>query len=331
MMSFFQQELIEVKPGEKKWAEWELGSLASGMSVRIPYCVINGAKEGPYLYVQAACHGEEINGLEALRRVLKELDPRDVKGKMVVVPVANVLAFQQGETNTPFDDENMNRVWPGKPGGNISERMAWVIWEGAIQKADYLVDLHTGYSTMATHTVFMEDDEECLELAKAFGAPILLMEEVDEEWEQQGFSGKLRVVATREGIPAICPELGGRGKFEEERIQQGSKGLLNVLRYLDMLPGKVELPEKQLIVRNHLTRVYVDIGGIFVRQVDRGEMVEEGDKLGDIFSLRGFGRLCEVKAPHKGCVVSYTQNPIVNPGSSVGMVGRVLEEDQELL
>jgi predicted deacylase len=322
---------VETKPGEQTWSVLKAGKLASGTAVEIPVAVINGAEPGPCIYVQAACHGVEINGVEALRRLLEELQAAELKGTLIVVPAANILAFQQGTTNTPFDDENMNRVWPGKPDGNISSRMAHVLWENAIKHADYVVDLHTGYSTMATHTVFMEGRPECLELARVFGARILLMEEQDEEWEQEGFQGKLRNTATNAGIPAICPELGGRARFEEERIVEGLNGLRNTLKHFNMIEGEALIPQNQLIVRNHLTKVTTDVAGIFISRVEFGQVLDEGELLGEIYGLNGLKKLDEIEAPHRGCVISHTENPIVNTGSSLAMFGRVVEEDQQLL
>jgi len=309
--------------GEKRFGSIEAGTLATGTPIEVPVCVVNGgAGDGPRLYVQALCHGSEINGLEALRRVLVALDPAQMRGILVAVPVANTVAFMHKERRTSFDNEDMNRVWPGKPDGALSARMAHAIWNGAILGADYLVDLHTGSSTMLTHSVFGEGDDASEQLARVFGTEYLLMEEHDEEWRQARFAGKLRNVAVEAGIPSITPELGGNAKFEEARIREGEAGVRNVMIHLGMIDGEITRPARQVIVRNHLTRVTVSHGGIFLRAVQPGDEVSVGTPLGTIISARDFSELETVRSPLDGIVLSHVENPILNTGDSCAMLGK---------
>jgi predicted deacylase len=298
------------------------GVLADSSPVEIPVTLINGAQPGRRLFIEAAVHGVEVNPMESLRRVIVGLDPNEVSGQIVAVNVANVLAFRQHDRRTPFDREDMNRVWPGRADGTLSERMAHVIYSQAVTGSDLVIDLHTGYSTMVTHTVFGEGDARSEELARCFGTEYLLMEERDEDWQRARFSGKLRNVAAAEGIPAITPELGGFSKFEGHQIQAGVMGITNVLVRYGFIRGDVIAPSRQIIIRNHLTRVTAGRGGVFVSTVRPGQEVWETQELGYIYSPRDFEIVETVRAPFDSVVVFHAENPIVNTGDTVVNLGK---------
>ena len=131
-------------PGEKRFGSLPIGDLADGTPIEIPVVVVNGAREGKRLFVQAGVHGKEINPIEVMRRVVTGLDPAALSGVLVGVIIANPLSFEARDRRAPYDLEDMNRVWPGKPDGAISQRMAYAIYEGGVRGSDALVDLHTG-------------------------------------------------------------------------------------------------------------------------------------------------------------------------------------------
>lgn len=310
------------RPGERAFGALEVGSLADGSQIEIPVVVINGAQPGKRLYIQAAVHGIEVNPLESLRRVLLDLDPAEVSGQIVAVPVANVIGFRMRDRRTLVDGEDMNRVWPGRPDGSISERMAHVIYTQAVAGADLLIDLHTGYSTMVPHTVFGEGDARSEELARSFGTEFLVMEERDDEWERSRFSGKLRNVAVADGIPAITPELGGFSRFEGASIQAGVMGITNVLVRYGFIRGDVIGPGRQVVIRNHLTRLTATRGGVFVATARPGQQVWETQELGYIYSPATFEIIETVRAPFDSIVVFHAENPVVNSGDTVVNLGR---------
>lgn len=310
------------KQGERAFGVIEAGTLADGAPVEIPVVIINGGSTGKRLFVGAAVHGVEVNPMEALRRVVLEIDPAAVTGQIVAVIVTNILAFRHHTRRTPFDNEDMNRVWPGNPAGTISERMAHAVYEQAVKGSDMLIDLHTGYSTMVTHTVFGEGDAASEELARVFGTEYLLMEEQDEEWRQSRFAGKLRNVAAAEGIPAITPELGGFSRFEGNQIQSGVLGLWNVLGHYGFYRCDVVRPGRQVLIRNHLTRVLANHGGVFVPTVRPGNDVWETQELGFIYSPRDFSVVETVRAPFDAIVVFHAEDPVVNTGDTVFNLGK---------
>ncbi len=319
---------VSAKAGEIARGVLPVGSFADGSQLEIPFILVNGAGEGPTVYVEAACHGSEINGLEVIRRLVTgELSPGTLKGRFIFVPVANVVAFTHRQGHTPFDNENMNRVWPGKADGRMSERMAYALWENAIKQADYLIDLHTGNSTLVTHVVFMGGEEGSREIAEAFGVEVLLQEEKDPDWQRSRFAGKLRNSADGAGIPAICPELGGNSKFEAVRIEQGLQGVLNVAKHLGMLPGSPILPKKQWVVsQGHLTQVKVSLGGAALFEVTGGDIVKAGDLICRVYSIRDFAFVEEVRAPMEGMIIMVAENPVLHTGDMAAMMGKVVGE-----
>jgi predicted deacylase len=305
------------------------GNLASGTPIEVSYTIVCGPVRGPVLYVEAACHGSEINGLEVIKRlVTEEIDPGAVAGAIIFVPVTNVMAFDHRALETPFesyDNRNMNRVWPGKADAGTTERLARAIWDGLIVDADYVIDLHTGNSTLVPHVVYMAGRPESRGLAEAFGLEFLVQEEVNPLWKEKSFANKLRNAADDAGKPAICPELGGNLRFEEHNIRKGVQGVLNAARHLGMLPGKPVLPSAYTVVQQaHLTAVRVSRGGALSLKIKPGERVSRGQVIAAVWSPRDFATLEEVLSPIDGVVLMLADNPIVHSGEFLAMMGRVL-------
>lgn len=295
-----------------------------------------GDGDGPTLYTQAAQHGREINGSEVLRRLHEELRGREdeFSGTLVSVPVADPITFDRVSYTAPeaLDsvNANMNRCWPGDPDGSLHERMAASLWEYA-GEADAIVDLHTGGREMLTHTVYLKGDETCRDLAEAFGTDLLLAEaagdDADVEWSERNFGGKLRVAATREGIPSVTPELAHNKELVEDAIQAGVEGMLGVLRHLDMLDGGVE-DREFTTAKNHLGRVKAADSGIFHvdGDIELGDHVEPGDYVGELYDPTTFETLQEVTVDREGVVYSLEKEATVTAGSTLIGVALLLDE-----
>ncbi|SDQ24251.1 succinylglutamate desuccinylase/aspartoacylase family protein [Natronobacterium texcoconense] len=313
-----------------------LARLSSGVDLTTTVHTYRGGDgdEQPTLYVQAAQHGREINGTEVLRRFHERLPLESLSGTVVAVPVANPLTFDRVSYTTPevLDsvNPNMNRVWPGDANGTLHQRMADTLWEYA-GTADAIVDLHTGSPNMLPHVVFREGDEQSRELAEAYGTDLLLGEEADDdasdEWHRRGFAGKLRVAAAEDGIPSITPELAHNKQILEEAVELGVEGLLNVLRYLDMLPGEPP-DETPPVARNHLGRVAADDSGLFRPEpsLEVGAHVEDGQKLGTVYDPATYEPLQEATADRDGILYALTQEATVIAGDKLANVGLILEE-----
>ncbi|WP_135807065.1 succinylglutamate desuccinylase/aspartoacylase family protein [Halorussus marinus] len=303
-----------------------LARLPSGVEIATTIHTYEGAADGPTVYVQAAQHGQEINGTETLRRVHDRLLDAEGAGRIVAVPVADPLTFDHVSYTTPeqFDsvNPNMNRVWPGDPDGTLHQRMAAALWEYA-GDADAIVDLHTGGPNYLTHVVFMEGDEESRALAEAFGTDLLLSEEAgedaDAEWAARDFGGKLRVAATDEGIPSITPELAHNKQIVEDAVERGVVGTLNAFRHLGVLDGAIEENGDPTLARNHLGRVTADDSGLFRASPDHavGDEVEEGEHLGTLYDPASYEVLQEARADRDGILYSLAQEATVAGGDTL--------------
>jgi predicted deacylase len=313
-----------------------LARLSSGLPVETT--VHTYGTGDPTVYVQAAQHGHEVNGVEVLRRVHRLLLDRDadLDGTLVTVPVADPVSFDFTSYTTPPEidakNPNMNRVWPGDPGGSVHQRMAARLWPYA-SAADAVVDLHTGSPEMLTHTVYRRGDEVSRALALAFGTDVCLAEaageDAEDEWSDRGFDGKFRVAASDEGIPSITPELAHNKQLVAPAIEAGVRGVFNVLRHLEILPERPETPDRQRTVRNHLGRVAATESGLFRPAPDAalGREVDAGELLGHVTDPTTFEDRQRVEATHDGLLYSLTRNATVSAGQK--LVGVALPLDEE--
>lgn len=310
---------VEVRPGTKAVGTIAHGTAADGTLLQNAVHLVVGSEEGPVLYVQAAVHGDEINNVEALRQILAALDPQQMKGTLIAIPVVNGPAFAARQRHNPFDGEDMNRVWPGQTTGATSSQMAYNLYQQAIRHAQYVIDLHTASSNYLLHVVYGAGDEASRKLAEVFGLELLLEEEVDQKLKEARFQGKLRNVLNAQGIPAITPELGGANCIEPANVALGVRGVTNVMKHLGMLPGEVIPPERPQITLHgsHLDHVVVTRGGLWIPQVKVGNQVSKGEVLGHVYSLHTFEIAETIVAPYNGYVLGMPDSPVVNFGDDV--------------
>ena len=318
-----------------------LARLPSGVPVETT--VHRYGRGEPTVYVQAAQHGREINGVECCRRLHERLTTpdapgptaADLAGSLIVVPVADPLTFDRVSYTTPeildSANPNLNRCWPGDSEGTLHQRVAATLW-GYAGDADAIVDLHTGSPEMRTHTVYLRGDDASRTLAEAFGTNLLLAEaagdDADTEWAERDFGGKLRVAATREGIPSITPELGSNKQLDDEAIATGVDGLCGVFRQCGLLAGEPD-PWEGVRARNHLGRVQATDSGLFVPDDDvtLGAEVAPGETFGTVYDPASYAPLQTVTADRDGIVYSIAREATVTAGQTlVGIAERVEDE-----
>ena len=341
--------LQAVGDGSRRMADHEpervtLARLPSGVAVETTvhtYTPVGGeSDDAPTVYVQAAQHGREINGAAVCRQLHDDLVAADLAGTVHVVPVADPLTFDTVSYTTPeaYDsvNPNMNRCWPGDAEGTLHERMAATLWEYA-GEADFIVDLHTGSRDMLTHTVYLRGDAECRALAEAFGTALLLAEsageDADEEWASRDFGGKLRVAATREGIPSITPELAHNKELVDDAIETGVDGTKRALRHAGVLDD-AEVPAWDgTRARNHLGRVTAGESGLFRAAADVavGDEVVEGKYVGEVYDPTTYEVRQEATADRSGVVYSVAREATVTAGQTlVGIAIRLDDEEREI-
>jgi predicted deacylase len=310
----------EAAPGERDTGRLRVGETRDGSPVGLPVAVVNGASAGRTLYVQAASDGDELNGVEVIRRVVPRLDPEELAGTVLAVGVANYHAFQVAEHRNPLDDTKLNRAYPGDADGSTSERIADATFEVA-ERADLVLDLHQGSTSRMIDEVRVRCGRhhrlhgDCLELAKAFGTGMVL--------DQKGPEGQLARVAPDEGIPTVDPELGGAVGIDEASVERGVEGVFSVLRHYDFLDGTATMAT-QTRARG-FDRYGAPAGGIADFRVALGERVTAGDPL---FSVTGvFGQSkATVTADKSGIFWRTRRLPQVATGEYVCSVGTDVDE-----
>lgn len=302
----------EVPPGETRRLAWIASESFSGISVPTPVLVSHGTKTGPTLCLTAAIHGDELNGIEMVRRVLYGLDPQKLSGTVVGVPIVNLFGFRRSSRYLP-DRRDLNRYFPGDPRGSSASRIAHSFFEEIIKKCDYLVDLHTG-SFHRTNLPQLRADlsnPEVLKLTQGFGATAAL--------SNNGQVGTLRRAATDTGIPAVTLEAGEPTRFQPDEVAHGVKGIHTLLNKLGMLK-RVSLWGDPQPIYYASDWVRADTGGILFSRVNLGDEVEKNQILGTVTDPITNNR-SEIRAPQSGRILSMALNQVVIPGFASFRIG----------
>ena len=304
----------EVRPGRRAKLEIPIANLMSGTPVSLPVLVLHGTHPGPAMWLTAAIHGDELCGIEIIRRVLVEVDPRQMAGTIVAVPVANVHGFNTGDRYLP-DRRDLNRSFPGSPRGSLASRIARLLMTEVVDRCSIGVDLHTGSDQRENLPQIRADldDTPTRELAEVFGAPIAIHSRVRD--------GSLRQAATDAGSTVLLYEGGEAGRYSETPIRVGVAGVLRVLHHLDMLHGEAPPPTGGVIATRSAW-VRASRSGVAILETDLGDIVAEGDVIAQIHDPFG-KRLGIVKSPGTGMIIGRTQSPLVNRGDAMVHIAEV--------
>lgn len=299
----------EIPRGQRARIEIPVGRMPTQAMVSIPVRVVHGAGDGPVLWLSAALHGDEINGVEIIRRVLALLDPVRLQGSVVAAPIVNVFGFSSHSRYLP-DRRDLNRSFPGSKTGSLAARLACILMSEVIEPCSHGIDLHTAAAgRMNLPQVRCDlEDAETRRCAEAFGAPVML--------QSAGPGGSLRRVATRRGKTVLVYEAGEVLRYNRGAIEVGVEGVLRVMAELDMIEA---LPQPTLPapVASHKQRwVRAQRGGIVRIQVELGERVVRRQPLGVISDPMG-DREHPIRSPGEGYVIGGITNPLVNRGDAV--------------
>jgi predicted deacylase len=317
---------MDSRPTRHSTSERRLGQLPSGETVAVHVHRYAGG-EGPTVYVQAAQHGIELNGPAACRRLHDHLVDADLAGTVVVVPVANPLAFDHRRYLTPgaLDavNPNQNRVWPGDAGGTLGERLVARLWP-LVEAADAVVDLHTGTASMLTHTRVVDDDTGARALASAFGTEHLVVDELREPTDEEDEQGTLRAAVSKTGRPAVTVELGDSRTVSRDAAAVGRDGVVNVLRTLGLLDADAPADPDPTVLWNHGDDVRTDSSGVVEFRADLavGDRVTEGERLGVVYDPARFVTRETLTAPAEGVVYSLGREAVAVAGERVAALAR---------
>jgi predicted deacylase len=315
----------EVMPGTAMRLSWSATELFEGVPVSTPVLVVNGAKPGPTLCLTAAVHGDELNGIEMVRRVLHEIVPKKLSGAIIGVPIVNVQGFRRGSRYLP-DRRDLNRYFPGNPNGSAAARIAHALFKDVIAHCDALVDLHTGSFERANLPQIRADlrNPDVVTLTQGFGSMVVL--------HSTPSAGTLRHAATLAGIPAVTVEAGGPSQLELAEVKRGVKGVETLLSTLDMTRKRRSWSDPEPVYYKS-SWVRADNGGILLADVSLGSTVRKGDLLGTITDPMNNQRT-ELYSPYEGRIIGLARNQVVMPGFAAFHVGIqadhvVIEEQQK--
>lgn len=310
-------EGVVAKPGNVAHGFLEVGEMQDGTAARLPVAIVNGAEDGPILYIQAASDGDELNGIAVVHHILNTVSPDELRGGIIAVPIVNIFAFHFKQSYSIADGKKMNRCFPGKRTGSSSERIAYKLFREAVLQSQYCIDLHQGSVRPMVDSLNVRVSrrhrlhKKCMELARVFGIGYIL--------DEKGPKGQLAQAAPDKGIPTIDPELGGCHGWDETSVQKGIRGVQNVLKYYGFLDGEPEIPEQQVVVRK-FHGIENDRGGFIKYRAKMYDLLEYRDPVADICDA--FGRTVEnITAPRKGILWSTNLYPMVPSGSRIGSLG----------
>lgn len=307
---------VSVAPGQRMSIDLSVGRLYTHSEITMPVYVINGKKPGKRLFLSAAIHGDEINGVEIIRRILAMPSLRYLTGTLIAVPVVNVHGFINTSRYLP-DRRDLNRSFPGSAEGSLTARLAYLFMSEVVRNATHGIDIHTA----AIHRNNLPqirghlDDPEVEKIANAFGIPVLL--------NSVGPEGALRRVATEAGVPTILYEAGEALRFDEVSIRAGVKGVVNVMRTLSMLPPRPTrraAPSKPFIARSS-TWVRATQSGIIRVIAPLGARVRKDEPLGIIADPFGEKEQI-VRASIDGVIIGRADLPLVNEGDALFHIAR---------
>ncbi len=304
----------EIHPGQDKLVQIKIARLPTGTLIDIPIHVFNSKKPGPIVLVQAGLHGDEINGVETLRRMLEQDSFSLKKGAVIVVPILNVFGFIHFSRDVP-DGKDVNRSFPGSRTGSLASRIAHNYTTEILPHIDFAIDLHTGGAQRNNFPQirYTAGDENSKALAEMFNAPFCFPSRL--------IPGSFRKATFKMGIPTIVYEAGESMRFDEESIVSGIEGIKKVLLSHKMLPKESQTKKRATVYLEKRRWIRAPRAGMFIPTVKNGSHVEKGEELGvitDTFAKKNR----RVKAPMEGYVFCVNHQAVVNQGDALFHMGK---------
>lgn len=315
---------VSVAPGESKVVRIPVAQHLTADQVELTAHVIHGREPGPRLFVSAALHGDEINGTEILRRLLAMPTLKKLRGTLVAIPVVNVYGFVAQQRYLP-DRRDLNRSFPGSPRGSLAARIAHAFLEHFVTGSTHGIDLHTGAihrTNLPQIRARLGDDVE--PMARAFGAPVILNASLR--------PGSLRAATNDLGIPTLVYEAGEALRFDELSIRAGVRGVVNVMRHLEMLPRRAsDRPAPTAVIAHRSVWIRAPETGMLATRLRLGAEISRGQEIGRIHDPIGPGSR-RLRSPIDGLLIGRALLPLVNSGDALfhvatfGALDQVVEE-----
>lgn len=299
----------KILPGTSVEIDLQVARLPSNTMIAIPVFVNHSATPGPTVLFMAGMHGDEVNGVEILRRLNRDEVKIPSKGTVILIPLINVYGFINLDRTLP-DGKDVNRSFPGNKNGSLASRIAYLLWNEIFPIVDYAVDFHTGGANRRNYPQVRCSIENLsqLELAQAFNAPFIINSKMRDK--------SLRKMATNSGKSLIVYEGGESSRLSAHAIQVGIDGAKKVLQHFDMLPNKNALEQIETITVNDSHWIRASRSGLFKIDVKNGDFVQKNDILGYITDP--YGKLeKKIKTAYTGYIICVNFAPIVNQGDAL--------------
>lgn len=311
-----------IAPGARQVIDLPVSRLSNHTPVMLPVHVVHGTTQGPTLFVSGAIHGDEIIGVEIIRRLLKDLDPARLSGTLLCVPIVNVFGFISRTRYLP-DQRDLNRSFPGSEGGSLAAKLAHLLMSEVVRRCDVGIDLHSAAASRTNLPQIRTDlrSARARQLAEAFGAPVIL--------RAPERDGSLRKAAGQLGKDVLVYEAGEALRFDPLSIQIGVRGVQRVMAALGMLTatGQTALArgDSATVVSTSSRWVRAPEGGILRAMKTTGDAVSDGERLGIISNPYDDTAEAEVVASISGLIIGRTNLPVVNLGDALFHIARMPE------
>jgi len=307
---------MKIAAGTQALVDLPVARLSNHTPVTLPVRVIHGQKNGPTLFVSAALHGDEILGVEVIRRLINTPGLKALKGTLLCVPIVNVFGFLSKSRYLP-DGRDLNRVFPGFPGGSLAAELAFLFMEEIAKRSDFGIDLHSGSNNRSNLPQLRVDlvSNELRELAETFGAPVIVQSSLRE--------GSLRKAAREAGLEVIVYEAGEALRLDELSVRGGVRGILHVMHKLGMLgPRHANRSQHKPVFAKSSKWVRAPDGGIFRALKGLGESIAAGDTIGGITNPYE-GTDIPVIAEVDGIIIGKTNVSVVNRADALFHIAKV--------
>lgn len=312
----------QVDPGERRLLYWHAGESFTGDPLETPVIVVHGARPGSRLCLTAGVHGDELNGVEIIRRLLNDLAPETLSGTVIGVPIVNMIGFTRGSRYLP-DRRDLNRHFPGNRRGSVAARMAYHFFEDVVRQCELLVDFHTGSASRTNLPQLRADlgDAAVIDFTRGFGSTPVL--------HKSGDGGNLRVAASRAGIPSVTFELGEPAVLQQEHVGYGISVIQQLLGRLGMVKRPRTRDDPQPVYYSSRW-VRVDNGGLLTTTVKVGGRVTVGSALGYVINPYTSARF-DITSPYQGRVLGMSLNQLMLPGYAAFNIGIATDEPQAVI
>ena len=312
---------VQIAPGEQRQLQLPVSRLYTDTQISIPVHVIRAKKPGPSVFVSAAVHGDELNGIEIARRLIAQ-KPKLCYGTLIIVPMVNVYGVLNQSRYMP-DRRDLNRCFPGNDKGTPAGRLAYIFLNEIVKHCDYGIDLHTGAIHRSNLPQIRANllDQQTLALAEAFGVPVLLNANLRD--------GSLRESAVNNGARILLYEAGEALRFDELSIQTGLKGILNILSSLQMIRKRTSKRKIAPFIANRSDWTRANASGFVQDFVKLGQQVEKGTLLSEINSPLG-DVIAQVIANRAGIIIGKQVIPLVQEGDAMFHIAYFGAADDEV-